>query len=75
MRATEQTMMIFSNSLNPMRRRVTRPLIGIHAAWHLKTMDLESIFKTRKIRRYLEKSGEMVGLDILLNYCIRNEGV
>jgi len=47
-----------------MRRRVTRRLIVIHAAWQLKTTDLESIFKTGKIRRSTEKSGEMVSLKL-----------
>jgi len=44
-----------------MRHRVTRRLIVIHAALQFKTTDLESIFKTGKIWRSMEKSGEMVG--------------
>jgi len=44
MHATEETLMIFSNSLDPN----------------------ESIFKTRKIRRYPEKSGEMVSQQVPL---------
>jgi len=47
-----------------MRRRVTRRLIVTHAAWHARTMGLESIFKTGKILRSLEKSGEMVSLAV-----------
>jgi len=45
-----------------MRHCVTRRLIVIHAALQLKTTDLDSIFKTGKIQRSLEKSGAMVGL-------------
>jgi len=38
-----------------MRRRVSRRLIVIHAAWKLKTTDLESILKTGDLRGNLEK--------------------
>jgi len=52
MRFTEETVMIFSNRLDLNEHRVTRRLIVIQAAWHLRTMDLESISKP-------EKSGDL----------------
>jgi len=60
MSANEETSMIyFQIAWLPMRRCVTRRRVVIHAAWQLKTMDLESIFKTGK---KTEISGEMVSL-------------
>jgi len=53
MRATEETMMIFSISLNPNETPCARRLIVIHAVWNWKTVDSESIFKIEK------KSGDL----------------